>query len=62
MASEWIPVSERLPECDRTVLLTDGSDVTVAEYVEQDGWSAWYVSMNWRGPIAWMPLPSPPTE
>jgi hypothetical protein len=60
VASEWIPVSERLPEYDRTVLLTDGSDVTVAEY-EQDGWSAWYVSMNWRGPIAWMPLPEPPT-
>jgi hypothetical protein len=56
----WIPVSERLPEYDRTVLLTDGSDVTVAEYVEQDGWSARYVSMNWRGPIAWMPLPEPP--
>jgi hypothetical protein len=58
----WIHVSERLPEPRRTVLLTDGSDVTIAEFVDQDGWSAWHMPMNWRGALAWMPLPAPPKE
>ena len=62
MSGEWIPVTERLPEFGRTVLLTDGCDVTMAEFVDGDGWSAWYVAMGWKGALAWMPLPAPPTD
>jgi hypothetical protein len=59
MTGEWISVSERLPEIDRDVLLTDGQEVVQA-WLDEDGWQVWHTSQNWRGARAWMPLPEPP--
>jgi hypothetical protein len=56
---QWISVSERLPEIDRDVLLTDGEEVVMA-WLAEDGWQTWNASQNWRGARAWMPLPEPP--
>jgi hypothetical protein len=59
MPGEWISVSERPPEIDRDVLLTDGEEVVMA-WLAEDGWQTWNASQNWRGARAWMPLPEPP--
>lgn len=57
---EWIPVSERLPETDEDVLITDGVTVYI-------GWMIDAADRRWRADsgdnyfindvIAWMPLP-----
>lgn len=59
---EWIPVSERLPETDEDVLITDGVTVYI-------GWMIDATDRQWRADsednyfindvIAWMPLPEP---
>jgi hypothetical protein len=61
MPGEWISVSDRLPEIDRDVLLTDGQEVVQA-WLDEDGWQVWHTSQNWRGARAWMPLPKPPAD
>lgn len=61
---EWIPCSERLPEDDRTKLVTfDG--ITEAGYYSNGDW--WCVGDNINlsirpDVIAWMPLPEPYKE
>jgi hypothetical protein len=59
----WIPVSERLPETNDDVLVTDGVDMFVAWYSREDMWQGWKSSDNnfdRDTPIeAWMPLPEP---
>jgi len=62
MDREWISIMERLPDRAVPVLLTDGEEVTVAEFGDDDGWSVWCVSEGWRMPKAWMPLPAPPVR
>jgi hypothetical protein len=60
--SNWIPVSERLPEYDNDVLATDGENIYVAYY-----WNKYWNSNDDRCclelPVkAWMPLPKPYEE
>ena len=53
----WIPVSERLPESDDEVLVTDdagGLAVVGIDWFDSDS-NRWWCSQN---VTAWMPLPS----
>ena len=77
-ASKWIPCSERLPEMRKeqledgeyymvsdSVLVTDGNDVFISEYEEDDdfryGW--FYFGAKCENEIThWMPLPKPYLE
>jgi len=67
----WIPVTERLPEFDKIVLVSNGHDVDTGwavEFTERDGEK----KVAWASPFAdfddvnsithWMPLPEPPKE
>ena len=63
---KWIPVSERLPEGDKEVLVTsDWGFLYIAEYeVFSDGVGRWSETVEWRfiDVTAWMPLPEPYKE
>ena len=63
----WIPVTERLPEIDKEVLVTDGElcrgcslfepqDNEDGLYQWEDNYGHWYEFETW---VAWMPLPEP---
>ena len=63
----WIPCSERLPEIDKEVLVTDGElcwvcslfespDIEDGLYQWEDNYGHWYEFETW---VAWMPLPEP---
>ena len=58
--SEWIPVSERLPEESRLVIVEGG----VASYLE----GVWFTHTRCEASIIqwevthWMPLPEPPED
>ena len=57
---QWIPVSERLPEEDRLVLVFDPEmgGHGLATYTKSDGWLGEDVALY--EPSHWMPLPAPP--
>ena len=66
----WIPVTERLPEIDKEVLVTDGElcwvcslfespDIEDGLYQWEDNYGHWYEFETW---VAWMPLPEPYQE
>lgn len=62
MNTNWIPVSERLPENDKTVLVTCKTlkgilSVNRAYYSKEIG--GWHGSGSMSGVIAWMPMPEP---
>lgn len=60
--NKWIPVTERLPEKGKMVLVTikgyTRDHVTMAEYAEINGTGVWYDhSCVMVTATAWMPLP-----
>lgn len=66
----WIPCSERLPEIDKEVLVTDGElcwvcslfesqDIEDGLYQWEDNYGHWHEFETW---VAWMPLPEPYQE
>lgn len=64
--SEWIPVSEKLPEEKREVLIcTSDEFIYIGEYevwTWADGLGTWTESVEYRtisDVVAWMPLPEP---
>ena len=68
--NNWIPCSERLPEIDKEVLVTDGElcwvcslfespDIEDGLYQWEDNYGHWYEFETW---VAWMPLPEPYQE
>lgn len=59
--SEWIPVSERLPDDDRLVLACVNEHLYIAWYSKDMRiWCTEDVKLN--KPSAWMPLPEPYKE
>ena len=69
VGGKWIPVTERLPEKEKAVLLRFASgDMVVGDwYYEEEGTTSWesHTDDGWvtycEGKIThWMPLPEPP--
>ena len=58
--SKWIPVSERLPEINKEVIVTDieVSDTYISYYLGNNYWQCDNGTYEDRI-IAWMPLPEP---
>ena len=57
----WIPVSERLPEIRKVVLITDGVDVGTG-WVNQEWWNTSFADIQRDAVTHWMPLPQGPEE
>lgn len=58
---EWISVKDRLPDDDKTVLVTDGIRICLSYYEGCcDLWRGGYIFG--REMTHWMPLPQPPKE
>ena len=56
----WIPVSERLPEANKCVLIYDaGGNMTVDILVKSGGVETYFWLPKYRI-LFWMPLPEPP--
>ena len=60
-AQQWIPCSERLPEDDRTKVVTLANGSAEAGYYSNGDWWCVGDSITLENPtvIAWMPLPKP---
>lgn len=58
----WIPVTERLPEVGKFVLVNDiyMDELTIAKLLEDKGWEDQHGNWSSFGCVsAWMPLPEP---
>ena len=61
-AQRWIPVSERLPEANKCVLIYDaGGNMTVDILVKSGGVETYFWLPKYRI-LFWMPLPEPPVN
>jgi len=61
-ARRWIPVSERLPEANKCVLIYDaGGNMTVDILVKSGGVETYFWLPKYRI-LFWMPLPESPKE
>ena len=58
--SQWIPCSERLPDNDESVLISNSHGVTKAWWTGRS-WTSIAVK-NYKTVTAWMPLPEPYSE
>lgn len=56
----WVPVTERLPEDGKDVLVLIRGIVDVGFHFAQYGWETY--TMRTVGITHWMPLPEPPKE
>lgn len=70
-STNWIPVSERLPEIKmdykECYLVTDGRFCWMAYYISEGEWifadcTNCKNKIDWTDVIAWMPLPNPMKE
>ena len=60
-AQRWIPVSERLPEPNQSVLVFDRlGDMTIDFLVTFNREGVAYYTNSDDGAVCWMPLPTPP--
>ena len=55
----WIPVSDRLPENDKTVLVWNRRNSR--EYFDVYDHGRWII-LEWEDITHWMPLPEPPKD
>jgi hypothetical protein len=65
--TRWIPATERLPEYDSVVLVTDGEGVgTGYRYtlgvIGFTGWAVPFADIEEDDVSHWMPIPEPPKE
>jgi hypothetical protein len=62
----WIKIKDRLPDKDCMALVTDGRHVTLAVWIERDGWALNREDKSFGiihdALTHWMPLPAPPTQ
>jgi hypothetical protein len=62
----WVSITDRLPNKDCIVLVTDGRHVTLADWTEHDGWMLGREDKAFgitAGVLThWMPLPAPPAQ
>jgi hypothetical protein len=56
----WIPVEEKLPEPDKIVNITDGTEVGEGWY--NGYWHTPLADIDEHGVTHWQPLPKPPKE
>ena len=60
---KWVPVSERLPKQQQTVLIQDFGQITIGYLNAENRWrDLTNLDDYLKGVVAWMPLPEPYKE
>ena len=62
--SDWISVTDRLPEKETTVWVCTKENEQIGAWLEDTGWTANDLNEEYwlSGVTHWMPLPAPPKE